>query len=215
MKRNIFRNTARYFVFFFVIIFLISGCGKSHQKEAKQEKEIIGFVEGYNPRIEEMQNCLGKAGFYHGQIDGKMGVQTRTAIKDFQKANNLTITGFIDSKTRAMLNTYQQVKVDGASKLKPQQESKKEASTKTVSSWEGKKEVQDELIKSRLKSSIGEKKIQRALKSAGFDPGPIDGKIGPKTKKAIAEFQKSRGLISNGIIDSKTQEELSKYFPKE
>lgn len=58
------------------------------------------------------------------------------------------------------------------------------------------------------------RKIQQALKSAGFDPGPIDGKIGNKTKKAILDFQKSKGLAPSGKADQKTLEMLAKYFPK-
>ena len=32
------------------------------------------------------------------------------------------------------------------------------------------------------------RQIQTALKSAGFYAGPVDGKIGPKTKKSIEAF---------------------------
>lgn len=56
------------------------------------------------------------------------------------------------------------------------------------------------------------KQVQSALQKAGFDPGPIDGKLGPKTKKAIKEFQKSKGLTQNGEVDSKTGKELRKYL---
>jgi len=36
--------------------------------------------------------------------------------------------------------------------------------------------------------------IQQALKSKGFDPGTIDGKMGPGTAAALKAFQSSRGL---------------------
>ena len=36
--------------------------------------------------------------------------------------------------------------------------------------------------------------IQKALKSAGFNPGPIDGGMGPSTISAVNAFQRSRGL---------------------
>jgi uncharacterized protein (TIGR02594 family) len=38
------------------------------------------------------------------------------------------------------------------------------------------------------------RKIQRALVAKGFDPGPIDGMMGPKTERAIVAFKKSVGL---------------------
>lgn len=36
--------------------------------------------------------------------------------------------------------------------------------------------------------------IQRALMLKGFDPGPIDGIMGPRTEKAIVRFKKAHGL---------------------
>ena len=35
---------------------------------------------------------------------------------------------------------------------------------------------------------------QEALKQKGFDPGPADGMMGPKTQAALKEFQKSEQL---------------------
>jgi peptidoglycan hydrolase-like protein with peptidoglycan-binding domain len=54
--------------------------------------------------------------------------------------------------------------------------------------------------------------IQTALKNAGFDPGSIDGKIGPKTKKAVEDFQKANGLDADGKVGPKTWAALSKYL---
>lgn len=58
----------------------------------------------------------------------------------------------------------------------------------------------------------GNKEIQAALKNAGFYAGEIDGKIGPKSKKAIEEFQKSAGLKADGKVGPKTWEALSKHL---
>ena len=56
------------------------------------------------------------------------------------------------------------------------------------------------------------KDIQKALKNAGFYSGSIDGKLGPKTKKAIEEFQSSKGLKADGKVGPKTWSELKKYL---
>ena len=53
--------------------------------------------------------------------------------------------------------------------------------------------------------------IQTALKNAGFYTGNIDGKIGPKSKKAIEDFQKANGLKVDGKVGPKTWEAMSKY----
>ena len=54
--------------------------------------------------------------------------------------------------------------------------------------------------------------IQTALKNAGFYAGNIDGKIGPKSKKAIEDFQSANGLKVDGKVGSKTWEALGKYL---
>jgi hypothetical protein len=53
--------------------------------------------------------------------------------------------------------------------------------------------------------------IQTALKNAGFYSGNIDGKIGPKSKKAIESFQKANGLKVDGKVGPKTWEAMSKH----
>jgi peptidoglycan hydrolase-like protein with peptidoglycan-binding domain len=57
--------------------------------------------------------------------------------------------------------------------------------------------------------------IQTALKNANFYTGAIDGKIGPKTKKAVAEFQKANGLAADGRVGPKTWNALNKYLNSE
>ncbi|MBN9084314.1 MAG: N-acetylmuramoyl-L-alanine amidase [Rhizobiales bacterium 62-17] len=53
--------------------------------------------------------------------------------------------------------------------------------------------------------------IQRALARAGFDPGPVDGKLGPKTLAAIKAFQKAHALLVDGIAGPMTQAALLNY----
>ena len=54
--------------------------------------------------------------------------------------------------------------------------------------------------------------IQTALKNAGLYNGAIDGKIGPKTKNAIEEFQKANGLKADGKVGTKTWAALSRHL---
>jgi len=55
------------------------------------------------------------------------------------------------------------------------------------------------------------KEIQIILKAANFYDGNIDGKMGPKTRKAIIQFQRAKGLKPDGKVGSKTWAELEKY----
>ncbi len=52
--------------------------------------------------------------------------------------------------------------------------------------------------------------LQRALAAAGFDLGPIDGDIGPRTKDAIRAFQRAHGLVVDGIAGPQTQTALKR-----
>ena len=56
------------------------------------------------------------------------------------------------------------------------------------------------------------KDIQTALKNAGFYTGTVDGKIGPKTKKAIEEFQKAKGLKVDGKVGPRTWADMETYL---
>lgn len=53
--------------------------------------------------------------------------------------------------------------------------------------------------------------IQRRLTSLGYDPGPVDGETGPKTRDAIKQFQRARGLAADGVAGPKT---LAALFPE-
>jgi murein L,D-transpeptidase YcbB/YkuD len=54
--------------------------------------------------------------------------------------------------------------------------------------------------------------IQKALKNAGLYTGKVDGTLGPKTKKAIEEFQKQNKLKADGKVGPKTWEKLKTYL---
>lgn len=53
--------------------------------------------------------------------------------------------------------------------------------------------------------------IQQFLSNNGFNPGPIDGQSGQKTKNAIISFQKENGLLADGIAGNKTKAAMRAY----
>jgi N-acetylmuramoyl-L-alanine amidase len=57
------------------------------------------------------------------------------------------------------------------------------------------------------------KEIQRALKAAGFSPGPIDGDFGSNTHTAVMAFQASRGLVADGEVGPQTAKRLDVTLP--
>ncbi len=55
--------------------------------------------------------------------------------------------------------------------------------------------------------------LQQMLKDAGFDPGPLDGKFGPKTKAAVLAFQRAKGIQVDGIVGPQTKGALTGTGP--
>lgn len=56
--------------------------------------------------------------------------------------------------------------------------------------------------------------VQTALKTNGYDPGPLDGLGGPLTDHAVLMFQSDQGLTATGKIDSPTLDALFNPKPK-
>jgi peptidoglycan hydrolase-like protein with peptidoglycan-binding domain len=50
--------------------------------------------------------------------------------------------------------------------------------------------------------------VQQALQNKGYDVGPIDGVMGPRTQSALREFQQQQGLTRSGRIDQQTMSAL-------
>jgi len=51
-------------------------------------------------------------------------------------------------------------------------------------------------------------RLQRRLSDLGFSPGALDGDFGPATLAAVLAFQKSKGLLADGIVGPRTLAKL-------
>ncbi len=175
------------------------GCNivpKSVQYQREEEK-LVGSTDILNPKIEEVQVILKSDGYEPGNMDGRMGKETRDAIKAFQESIGLKSTGYIDKITLTQMEDLRRTKEILESKKNYALKSTKEARQKDSS-------------KAEFRPTT--KEVQTALKNAGFDPGSFDGKIGPRTRQAIKDFQKSKGLVPDGVVGPKTWANLSKHL---
>jgi len=50
--------------------------------------------------------------------------------------------------------------------------------------------------------------VQRRLRELGFRPGPVDGLFGPRTERAVRNFQQVHGLSVDGIVGPQTRTHL-------
>ena len=68
--------------------------------------------------------------------------------------------------------------------------------------------IQMKLKLGALSPVASAKGVQQRLQNLGFDCGPIDGIVGPRTRAAVRNFQEKVGLPPDGIIGPETREML-------
>ena len=124
---------------------------------------------------------LQKYGYYTGTLDGSFGSVMLSAVKQFQRKNELVADGKIGPQTLALLNSDTAV---------------------------GKS---DPAVSGTLQpGSSGEavKVLQRALREAYYYAGTIDGVYGAAVTRAVKAFQASAGLNADGKAGPRTQDAL-------
>lgn len=192
-----------------------------------QETQLIGTVSGYNPRVMEIQQVLQTSGFEPGSTDGIMRPQTREAIKAFQQIKLLPATGAVDDATMLELNRAKEMidnpvgPIADGEGTAPETEMADTAQLPARNSEEGiavtleeekaENEAAAVVTPAAASAQNRPRQIQTALKNAGFYKGPVDGKIGKKTKAAIIAFQKAHKLRADGVVGRKTWMILSEY----
>ena len=220
----------RIIVFIIIALFLAPIISRSvgyfkqnTRKEAKvepDERQLIGRVSERNSRVKEIQEILQSHGFDVGEADGFMGPQSRQAIKKFQEAKGLKSTGTIDRSTLTFLEVVAKTNGhkegsglnDQASGVRTNEGFVDTVENPKSEELKDKTAIHDEILNYRLNSKEHIRKIQLALKTAGFYKGEIDGEMGSRTKSAIKEFQKAKKLNSDGVVGPRTWEALSQYW---
>lgn len=54
--------------------------------------------------------------------------------------------------------------------------------------------------------------VQSLLAKIGYNPGAIDGILGPQTRQAVVEFQQNNGLVPDGIVGPTTWQLFEKLL---
>ena len=58
---------------------------------------------------------------------------------------------------------------------------------------------------------------QRALRDLGYEPGPVDGVVGPRTREALVRYQRAERIAVTGRLDPETMVRLDiqkRVFPE-
>ena len=132
--------------------------------------------------VKAIQDALKAKGYLTGASDGNFGSATASALKGFQRANGLPVTGVADDATRAALLDENSVAMT-------------ESTATTASLYET-------LKKGDQGTSV--KTLQEKLKALGYLTGAADGKYGAGTETAVKNFQKAAGLTETGTADPET-----------
>ncbi len=132
--------------------------------------------------VRTLQTRLAAAGFSPGVVDGIFGRLTQGAVTSFQSAVGLSPTGVYDSVTAERLASYTPTTTGGG------------ASDPSPSG-----------------SLLSTRQAQQLLTDAGFDPGPIDGLYGRRTRAGLEAFQRHVGLPVTGRVDAATSDALRNY----
>jgi peptidoglycan hydrolase-like protein with peptidoglycan-binding domain len=140
----------------------------------------------YDPRVEEVQRGLLATGNYMGMVDGVAGKRTRVAIASYQKAAGLKVDGEVSTELIEHLRYTQQVAA---------------ASEFTASVAE---------LEKNPSEAAALRQVQTGLAELGYAPGEITGDLTSATIQAIIQFEKDRGLPSDGTISSALLAEISK-----
>lgn len=132
--------------------------------------------------VTNMQTALKAQGYYTGDVDGKFGQGTLTAVQAFQTAKGLKVDGIAgDATLTALYGKAAPVTDPGIGKLP------KSANTLYYT-----------CTGTRVES------LQKALKKLGYYAGDIDGVFGESTLKAVRAFQSAHGMHVDGLAGSKT-----------
>ena len=158
-------------------------------------------------QVRELQQRLKELGYYKGKVDGDFGEKTEEAVKDFQKANKLTVDGKVGENTLKKLRskdavTYKQAhatptpKPTATPKPKP-------TPTPTPKPTPTPNLSKDYYL---TKDSTGKQveTLQRRLIELGWLGGKVTGKYDEATELAVRAFQRKAKLYEDGIAGPDT-----------
>ncbi len=150
-------------------------------RPVRREKVLSQGTEG--TQVTGLQQRLRAHGFTPGKIDSVYGPRTTAAVRDFQAAKGLDVTGVVDRTTWQALMEDPQIAI----LTKPD-------NTNTLSKGSRGTDVRS---------------LQERLEAKGYNPGPIDGIFGSRTLAALNEFQIANGLEVSSAVNEATLQALN------
>lgn len=129
------------------------------------------------PDITAVQRRLNQLGYRAGAVDGKLGSQTRTALRSWQRDVGLPTNGEVTPELATRL-------LGPEAQPAPQLASAEGGAAAALV-------VDDGVVR----------QVQEQLNGLGYPAGPVDGRMGSRTRAALRAFQRDSGLAASGEID--------------
>jgi peptidoglycan hydrolase-like protein with peptidoglycan-binding domain len=157
-----------------VALLLGSGVAPALAHDTREPHEHLTQTE-----IERAQRSLEHLGYPVRGVDGRLGARTRTAIRNFQRDENLNATGQLDAGTLMALDEAARTRAGRAAARATEP-----AGPATI------------------------RHVQTRLGDLGYPVGNADGRLGPETRTAIRNYQRDKNLNATGELDAETLSSL-------
>lgn len=129
--------------------------------------------------VSRLQQRLKDLGYYTIKVDGIYGVGTQSAVRAFQRVNNLTQTGTANSYTQQVLYSSAALPLNDY--------------------------TSNYVYLSRGSRGSAVTRLQSRLAALGYYYGSLDGIYGSATQTAVRRFQSRNGISATGAADVNTQ----------
>ncbi|MED1601732.1 peptidoglycan-binding protein [Alkalihalophilus marmarensis] len=137
-----------------------------------------------NGDVTELQNILKEKGYFsHHEATGYFGTITQEAVRNFQRANNLTVDGIAGPQTFAALK-------GNSVSTAPSNPQTAPATTSAI------------LRRGANNSQVGQ--LQQALKDKGYYSHTVTNIYGSITEEAVRKFQAANNLTVDGVAGPQT-----------
>ena len=164
-----------------------------------------------DPLIAAIQSELLNLGLYDGPADGIPGQTLREAIANWQRRNQLPITGAANAELLEKLAFERQIRAAQNFDIPPSASSEETASVQIITAPSAAPQAGQITASTNEATGVDLRQIQIGLADLGYRPGAIDGQWREQIAQAIREFEKDRGLPVTGKPSLGLMAELGDY----
>ncbi|MFO7177696.1 MAG: peptidoglycan-binding protein [Pseudomonadota bacterium] len=200
----------------------------SAEQQQSSQAGVIEIEQLSAEQRKEIQQKLKEQGHYQGAVDGVIGPQTVTALREFQEQNQIEANGQLTQETVEALDlTVEKQPVSGEEPQPGQQEQQRKPEEAQQQQQQAEQpqqqQPQEQKAEQQQKPRQGmqqektfelsampkeqARELQEKLQELGYYQGPIDGQLGQATRSALQRYFRDQGqLASRGMVSESSLE---------